>query len=124
MWYAFGTVFEACAWISIVLAIGRLPAPPPASPNPWSEPTREILVQNCGTCHRGDLPDAVPRALRVYDLSHGSWYENLTSEQLGGLLQRVRGSSRIPEWDRFTVDRFVRCARDRECEVPVNAIAP
>src|SRR3970040_2328799 len=31
--------------------------------NPWSDAAREVLVQHCGKCHRGDLPTAVPGAL-------------------------------------------------------------
>jgi hypothetical protein len=112
---ACGPRFEAAARAAPVQAPSAASAP---SANPWSAMTREILVQNCSPCHRGDLPNAVPRALLVYDLSRSNWSESLTPEQLGGLIQRVQGTREIPEWDRFTVDRFVRCARDRECEVP------
>lgn len=87
-----------------------------AAPNPWSGMTREILVQNCSPCHRGELSNAVPRALLVFDLSRSPWWESMSREQLGDLTKRVAGKPEIPEWDRFTVDRFVRCARDGECQ--------
>src|SRR5262245_61582718 len=38
--------------------------------NPWLDPAREVLVPHCGSCHRGDLPTALPNALAIFDLTH------------------------------------------------------
>jgi hypothetical protein len=94
-------------------------APAPAAPapaaNPWLDPAREVLVQHCGRCHRGDLPTAVPGALRVFDLTRPVWSEHLVRPQYDGILTRVRESSAIEADEVAAVEAFVRCARDGAC---------
>lgn len=84
--------------------------------NPWSDFTREVLVQHCGSCHRGDLPTRVPRALAVFDLLEEPWYGRFTADQLDELLRRVRAIDGLPASDAESVGSFVRCARDGVCE--------
>jgi hypothetical protein len=88
------------------------PAPPRPSVNPWSDLTRDILVQRCGQCHRDDLPTRVPRALAVFDLLEDPWSARLTGEQMDELLKRVSAIRDLPPEDARAVESFVRCARD------------
>ena len=103
-------------------------APPPASnagsasvttaANPWLDPAREVLVQHCGQCHRGDLPTALPKALAIYDLTRPIWNEHLVPPQYDGILTRVRESAAIEPDELAAVEAFVHCARDGACGVP------
>jgi hypothetical protein len=86
-----------------------------AAANPWSDAAREVLVQHCGRCHRGDLATAVPGALAVFDLLEDPWHGRLSAEQLDGLLLRVRRIEGLADVDAAAVERFVRCARDGAC---------
>ena len=106
--------------------VAAQPAESPASPAPaaapkfvtanaWSGATREILVQHCGSCHRKDLPTAVPRALAVFDLTRETWFDTIRVDQLDAMMMRIRGTRAIEERDRADVERFVRCARDGAC---------
>lgn len=97
-------------------------APATASPvaalpaaNPWLDPAREVLVQHCGRCHRGDLPTSLPKALAVFDLTRPIWNERLAPPQYDGILTRVRESSAIAPDEVAAVEAFVRCARDGAC---------
>ena len=92
-----------------------LEVPPESFRNPWSEPTRDVLVQYCGKCHRSDLPAAPRPALAVFDLLDDPWYGRLRLEQLDRLLERVRGMGGAEAVDVETVTRFVQCARDGSC---------
>ena len=95
----------------------EVPAPTPPSPpvNPWSDLTRDILVQRCGQCHRSDLPTRVPRALAVFNLLEDPWSAHLSGEQLDELLKRVSAIRDLPPEDARAVESFVRCARDGAC---------
>ncbi len=90
------------------------PSTPPE--NPWADPAREVLMQYCGRCHRGDLPTSVPKALAVFDLTKNPWYERLNSLHFEGMLERIRNDSKIADRDKRVVESFVRCARDKACE--------
>ncbi len=110
-------------------APGALPGSAPASPvpapgagaptaaaNPWLDPAREVLVQHCGRCHRGDLPTALPKALAIFDLTRPIWNEHLVRPQYEGILTRVHESSAIEADEVAAVEAFVRCARDGVCD--------
>lgn len=57
--------------------------PPPVLPDkPTEASAREILRHNCGTCHRGDLPDHNAAAVAIFDLQHEEWSARLTPAQL------------------------------------------
>lgn len=90
------------------------PAAAPAA-NPWLDPAREVLVPRCGSCHRGDLPTALPKALAIFDLTHPIWNENLTPPQYDGILSRVRSAGAVTPEDLAAVEAFVHCARDGVC---------
>jgi hypothetical protein len=74
----------ACAACLVLIAACGAKGPPPVLPEaPTRDSVREILVHNCGTCHRGELPEAKPAALAIFDLSHKEdWDRNLTAEHL------------------------------------------
>jgi hypothetical protein len=86
-----------------------------APANPWLDPAREVLIQHCGRCHRGDLPTSLPKALAVFDLTRPIWNERLVRPQYDGILTRVRESSAIDPDEVAAVEAFVRCARDGAC---------
>lgn len=86
-----------------------------AAGNPWRAPAREVLVHHCGTCHRGELPTAVPRALQVFDLSRQAWDERMLPPQYDALLTRARESSAFGADEVASIEAFVRCARDAAC---------
>ena len=93
------------------------PAPQPVAqslPNPWSEPTRKVLIEHCGACHLGSLPTANRRAMAIYDLSEERWDARLKPENYPGLARRV--NRQAAEEQKATVEKYVRCARDRVCE--------
>lgn len=46
------------------------------------ESSRALLLRECGECHNGELDSALPRALRIYDLSELEWARHMTPEQL------------------------------------------
>jgi hypothetical protein len=56
---------------------------------------RVILRNNCGTCHRGDLPEHKPAAVEIFDLSEEeSWSRKMTDEQLRKAIGRLSASER------------------------------
>jgi len=91
------------------------PSPAPPAANPWAEPTRGLLAQHCGQCHLPNLPTSVPRALAIFNLTEEPWYGRLQHDQYADLLGRLRSVKTLSDADRDMVDRFVRCARDRDC---------
>ena len=123
-----GIVVGAAAAVALGLACASAgpvatpahPAPAAPNANPWAAAARDVLAPHCGSCHRRDLPTKVPRALAVFDLLDEPWYGRLTAEQLGGVLLRVRGTKGILPEDAAVVERFVRCARDGECDVSAS----
>lgn len=122
--FLLGTALTASACAASRGVAGKTAAPAPAAPepaapehpaNPWLDPAREVLVQHCGSCHRSDLPTAVPMALQVFDLTRPVWSEHLVTPQYDGILTRVRGSSAVTTEEIAAVEAFVRCARDGAC---------
>lgn len=103
------------AVLTLFAAVAAGSAPAASTANRWAESTRGILAQHCGQCHLPNLPTSVPRALAVFNLTEEPWYGGMTSEQLDSLLPRVRSIRRLPESDAAIVERFVLCARDRDC---------
>jgi len=89
------------------------PASPPA-PNPWSEPTRKVLIEHCGACHLGSLPTANRRAMAIYDLSEEKWDARLRRENYPGITRRV--NRQATEEQKAVVEKYLRCARDLICE--------
>jgi len=65
-----------------------------ASPEPslaeLRESARETLDANCGECHTATLPTALPRALRVFDLTEIEWSRRMTDAQLLEAARRLR----------------------------------
>src|SRR5438552_1600484 len=59
-----------------------------------SESARAILRGHCGSCHRGDLPESKPAALKVFDLSKQSWFSTLSDAQLRKAPGRLSASAR------------------------------
>lgn len=107
----------ACALA--VACASRPPEPaarPYVAPNPWADLTRDLLAQQCGRCHRGDLPEAPPRALAVFNLLEEPWYGRLQPDQFDGILTRLRATGALDPGDESAVVRFVECARDGRCD--------
>jgi hypothetical protein len=46
------------------------------------EEARIVLEDNCGQCHQGTYPTALPRALAIFDLSDSDWSARMSKEQL------------------------------------------
>lgn len=101
--------------LTLLAKVAGEPAPATPTANRWSEPTRGILAQRCGSCHLPNLPTSVSRALAVFNLTEDPWYGRLSHEQYGDLLHRLRSVKDLPESDMAIVERFVRCARDSDC---------
>jgi hypothetical protein len=91
------------------------PAPPA---NPWADPARDVLVQHCGTCHRGDLATARKGALAVYDLTEKIWYARLRPDQYASIAERVRENHAVEPQDVATIEAFVGCALEGKCAAP------
>jgi mono/diheme cytochrome c family protein len=53
------------------------------------ESARETLSKNCGECHTRDLPTALPRALRVFDLTEADWARRMSADQLREAARRL-----------------------------------
>ena len=51
---------------------------------------RETLDANCAECHTRGLPTALPRALRVFDLSENDWSRQMSEDQLREAARRLR----------------------------------
>jgi len=113
---AIGIVAIGAAGLGAVAVRAGGQAEPGPPPNPWASAARDVLAQHCGSCHRHDLSTAKPRALAVFDLLENPWYVRLTSERLGEVLRRVKGTSAILPEDAAIVERFVLCARDGACD--------
>jgi hypothetical protein len=103
---------------SVVTTPPASAAPAAAATNPWAEPVRDVLVQHCGRCHRGDLPTALPRALAIFDLTEPVWHARLLPGQYAGVLERIRENSAIPAEDIASVEAFVGCATGGNCPQP------
>ena len=111
-------LISACAGLQqepapVLTRAAAQPAPQPAS-NPWSEPARKVLIEHCGQCHLGSLPTANRRAMAIYDLAEERWDARLKPENYPGLTRRVdrQGSQQ----QKATVEKYVRCTRDRICD--------
>lgn len=119
---ALATISWACVATATKDSGAERPQPAAAEPaptapitpheDPLSTMARDALVPACGTCHRSDLPTAVPGALAVFDLTRDDWWLTIRPEQYDGLLSRARGSNSIPEEDKTAIETFVRRLRD------------
>jgi mono/diheme cytochrome c family protein len=103
------------AVLTLFAAVAAGSGPAASTANRWAESTRGILAQHCGQCHLPNLPTSVPRALAVFNLTEEPWYGRMTNEQLDSLLPRVQSIRGLPESEVPIVERFVLCARDRDC---------
>jgi hypothetical protein len=54
------------------------------------ESARETLDVNCSECHTATLPTALPRALRVFDLTEIEWSRRMSDAQLLEAARRLR----------------------------------
>jgi mono/diheme cytochrome c family protein len=54
------------------------------------ESARALLETNCGECHTRGSPNALPRALAVYDLDQTEWSRRMTADQLREAERRLR----------------------------------
>jgi hypothetical protein len=57
------------------------------------ESARAVLLRECGECHNRELDSAMPRALRVYDLTELDWSRRMTAEQLHDAESRLADDS-------------------------------
>lgn len=53
------------------------------------EGARETLDANCGECHTTGLSTALPRALRVFDLTEADWSHHMSEAQLREAARRL-----------------------------------
>ena len=83
--------------------------------NPWIEPTREVLAQACGSCHRPGLSTSNPHALAVFNLQDPVWYGTMTDDQLRSLGRRIQAASKLEQSDRDIVNMFVNCKLTGAC---------
>jgi hypothetical protein len=93
-----------------LLQCGCASAPRPPQVAPAGEGaalTRDLLAARCGTCHRSDLPTAVPGALAVFDLTEELWYTRISPEQADRLLARLRGLSDLDPADLAVAEAFL-----------------
>jgi len=90
--------------IRLVAALGCLPlllgsrvlADPSkceASMDKLNTSVRELVQQNCGSCHDGSLATANPAALKVFDLREQDWTARMSDEQVRKLLGRAKRMS-------------------------------
>jgi hypothetical protein len=54
------------------------------------EAARETLDVNCGECHTRTMPTALPRALRIFDLTETEWSRRMSEDQLREAARRLR----------------------------------
>jgi mono/diheme cytochrome c family protein len=59
-------------------------------PDDLRESARALLSTNCGECHTRGSPNALPRALAVYDLDQTEWSQRMTADQLREAERRLR----------------------------------
>jgi cytochrome c553 len=59
-----------------------------------AESARAILRGHCGTCHRGDLPDNKPAAVKIFDLQRADWYATMSDAQLKKAPGRLSASEK------------------------------
>jgi hypothetical protein len=53
------------------------------------ESARETLDANCAECHTKGLPTALPRALRIFDLTEPDWSRHMSEAQLREAARRL-----------------------------------
>ncbi len=63
---------------------------PDAAGDELRESARALLETNCGECHTRASPQALPRALRVYDLDEEDFARRMTGDQLREAERRLR----------------------------------
>ncbi len=91
-WLRSGADLAACA--ALVVACARSSPPPPedAGADPYvafRESARETLEANCAECHTKGRSTALPRALRVYDLTETDWAARMSEDQLREAARRL-----------------------------------
>ena len=103
-----------CAGCTPTARLAPAQQPPSAALSPsWAQPARDVLIYHCGTCHRSDLPTAIPGALAVFDLTDDHWYQGLRAEQLPGVLRRVQAKEDLDPVDLATIEAFVASAESK-----------
>lgn len=95
-----------CGWL---LACSRVPEKPklkaPAAALSVTEraqlrdEARLVLERHCGQCHIGAYPTAMPRALRVYNLSAPEWAAGMSEDHLRKLDGRISTGALFDEFD-------------------------
>jgi hypothetical protein len=60
-----------------------------AADQPPREAARYILEKHCGACHRQDSPDALPAALRIFNLNQIDFAATMSDAQLSSARGRI-----------------------------------
>jgi cytochrome c5 len=64
-------------------------APARAAGDALRDEGRLVLERHCGQCHVRDSPEALPRALAVYDLREPDWSARMSDAQLHSAVWRL-----------------------------------
>jgi hypothetical protein len=88
--------------------------------NPWAESARDVLVSQCGSCHRPGLSTSNPRALAIFNLHEPIWYKTMTDDQIRQLVGRTRNPDKFADADRKVIASFVACEVDKSCDAEVE----
>lgn len=70
-----------------------------------SASVRELVQQNCSSCHDGSVATAKPAALKVFDLREQDWTAKMSDEQVRKLLGRAKS---MPADAQTLVSKFVK----------------
>jgi mono/diheme cytochrome c family protein len=70
------------------------------------EAARYILEKHCGVCHRDDSPDALPAALRVFDLDRIDFQATMSDAQLRNAKWRLEQQSQFSDAELHELSRF------------------
>jgi hypothetical protein len=73
---------------------------------PPRERARYVLETHCGQCHREDSPDALAKALSVYNLNVVDFAASMNETQLKDMQARIEGMDTRPD-ERRAVAAFV-----------------
>src|SRR5262245_10175848 len=75
-------------------------APAVESQASLADRTREILRPRCGSCHTTSSPQAIPKALAVYDLDRPDWGATLSRARIASFEKRIAGRTDLADDER------------------------
>ena len=63
----------------------------------WKKEAQNIMKYQCGACHSAQLPSAIPKALKVFNLDNENWLNMMKKSKRKNLLQRLEARTNMTD---------------------------